>query len=533
MSTVYPSSCATFVTRFKFCGEPAHKTMPPPMDASFEVLTGRPTNPRCPGRIGNSHFADPGGQSLNDALQSFGGRLPMNSQCRLGSKMKRFWVVGWQVIVCGVFAGVTTARAEAPPLPTVLPSHERPAVENRILIDRLQHLLPRLMAETHLDMWLVINREYAEDPVYFTLVPQPTYAARRTTMLVFHRRADGTVERLAVNRYPLGEPYASAWSGGDLDAQWKALAEVIVARNPARIGVNVSGTWPVADGLSASLRERLQSVLPADYAKRLVSSESLVVRWFETRSDDEAKLYPLLGRLTRGVIAEAFSDRVITPGKTTTQDVAWYIRERFEHLGLRPWFMPTVDRQHHGERCADAVPHCGEDGVIVRGDVLHTAVGFCYLKLCTDVQEMGYVLNVGESELPKGLSAALKVGNHWQDLLAAQFQTARSGNEILKATAAASASAGIQSWTYSHPLGYVGHAPGPTIGMWDNQGPTRGQGDWPLYPNTTYAIEGSVRVALAEWGGEPLQIMLEQDGYYDGMALSFPGGRQTEWHLIR
>jgi hypothetical protein len=437
-------------------------------------------------------------------------------------------IVGWAAL-----GWVTTAGAGAPALPAVLPSHERPSVENRILIDRLQNLLPRLLADTNLDMWVVINREYAEDPVYFTLVPQPTYAARRTTMLVFNRRADGTVERLAVNRYPLGEPYASAWSGGDLEAQWKALAEVIVARNPARIGLNVSSTWPVADGLSASLRERLQSVLPADYAKRLVSSESLVVRWFETRSADEAGLYPMLGHLTRGVIAEAFSDRVITPGKTTTQDVAWYIRERFEHLGLKPWFMPTVDRQHHGERCAEAVPHCGDDGLIVRGDVLHTDVGFCYLKLCTDVQEMGYVLNTGETELPSGLKAALKVGNHWQDLLAAQFKTGRTGNEILKATEEASAAAGIQSWTYSHPLGYVGHAPGPTIGMWDNQGPTLGTGDWPLHPHTTYAIEGSVRVAQAEWGGEPVQIMLEQDGYYDGTTLSFPGGRQTEWHVIR
>ena len=183
----------------------------------------------------------------------------------------------------------------AAPLPAVLAPHERVAVENRILNDRLERLLPSLMAETHLDMWLVLNREYAEDPVYFTLVPQPTFAARRTTMLVFARRPDGSVERLAVNRYPLGAPYTSAWSGGDLDAQWKALAETIVAHHPQRIGINVSQTWPEADGLSASLRARLERVLPADYAGRLVSSEDLVVRWFETRTPDELALYPDLG----------------------------------------------------------------------------------------------------------------------------------------------------------------------------------------------------------------------------------------------
>src|SRR3989338_3871120 len=83
----------------------------------------------------------------------------------------------------------------------VLAPRDRVATENRILTERLDTLLPQLMAETKLDMWLVINREYAEDPVYFTLVPQPAFAARRTTMLVFSRQADGSVERLSVNRY--------------------------------------------------------------------------------------------------------------------------------------------------------------------------------------------------------------------------------------------------------------------------------------------------------------------------------------------
>ena len=78
----------------------------------------------------------------------------------------------------------------------VLSPRARIVPQNRILTERLQTLLPQLMAETDLDMWLVINREYAEDPVYFTLVPQPTFAARRTTMLLFSRKADGSIEKL-------------------------------------------------------------------------------------------------------------------------------------------------------------------------------------------------------------------------------------------------------------------------------------------------------------------------------------------------
>ena len=417
----------------------------------------------------------------------------------------------------------------------VLPPHQRVEPENRILAQRLEQLLPVLMSEAGLDMWVVVNREYAEDPVYFTLVPQPSFAARRTTMLVFSRAADGTVERLAVNRYPLGGPYQSAWSGGDLDAQWKALGALIASRDPKRIGIDVSRTWPAADGLTHALHERLVEVLPPGYANRLVSAETLVVRWIETRTPAEQALYPHIDNIARGVISEAFSGRVITPGVTTTDEVAWYIRERFESLGLRPWFMPTVDRQRAGQPCpaGGAGGHCGAEGRIDAGDVLHTDVGFCYLKLCTDTQEMGYVLAAGEEHVPPGLKAALADGNRWQDILTASFQEGRSGNEILAATIKGCAAAGLACSTYSHPLGFFGHSLGPTIGMWDNQGPTPGTGDWPLHRDTVYAIEGNIAVLLPEWNGQRVQIMLEQGALFDGKGVRYLAGRQTDWHLIR
>ncbi|HEY2684692.1 MAG TPA: M24 family metallopeptidase [Steroidobacteraceae bacterium] len=417
----------------------------------------------------------------------------------------------------------------------VLPSRERVEPENRILADRLEHLLPKLMTEANLDMWVVVNREYAEDPVYFTLVPQPSFAARRTTMLVFARATDGSIERLAVNRYPLGGPYKSAWSGGDLDSQWKALGQLIASRNPKRIGINTSRTWPIADGLTHALHDRLVEVLPSGYASRLVSAEPLVIRWIETRTPAEQALYPHINSIARGVVSEAFSGRVITPGVTTTDDVAWYIRERFESLGLRPWFMATVDRQRSGQACAEGGSggHCGEEGRIEAGDVLHTDVGFCYLKLCTDTQEMAYVLKANEEDVPAGLKAALLSGNRWQDILTGSFQEGRTGNEILAATIKGCTSAGLNCSTYSHPLGFFGHSLGPTIGMWDNQGPTPVNGDYPLHRDTVYAIEGNVALSLPEWGGQRVQIMLEQGALFDGKSVHYLAGRQTEWHLVR
>jgi hypothetical protein len=417
--------------------------------------------------------------------------------------------------------------------PAVLAERARPAAVNAILQDRLDNLLPSLMRETGIDMWLVINREYAEDPVYLTLVPEPTFAARRTTMLVFFDRGtEKGLERLTVSRYPARGFYEAAWEGGDLDAQWKRLGEVIRERNPGKIGVNVSRTWAFGDGLTHSMHERLLEVLDPALRSRIVSAEDLAVRWLEQRTEKELETYPHIVALARSVIAEAFSSKVITPGVTTTGDVAWFIRERYAELGLPIWFMPYVNVQRAGVAC-DEEPFCGEEGIIRRGDVLHTDVGITYLRLNTDTQEMGYVLRIGETEVPEGLRKALATGNRWQDLLTASFATGRSGNEVLEAAKAASQKEGIRSAIYTHPLGFFGHAPGPTIGMWDNQGRTAVYGDWKIRPNTAYAIEGNVKVAVPEWDGQNVQIKLEQSAVFDGKRVHYLAGRQTEFHVVR
>ena len=428
-----------------------------------------------------------------------------------------------------------SAALAAQAQPGVVAFADRPEVENRLLEERLEQLLPRLMREQGIDLWLVIAREYNDDPVFLSLVPKPRFTARRTTMLLFHDRGpEAGLERLTISRYPLGTLYQPAWEGGDLEAQWRRLAEVIAERDPEKIAVNVSATWPVADGLSHGLHRQLQEALDDGLSQRLVSAESLVVRWLETRTVAEVEVWQRAVAIARDTIAEAFSRRVITPGVTTLGEVAWFIRQRFETAGLAPWFHPDVNRQWQEADYGDT-PFLGigdPDMVIRRGDLLHTDVGLCYLGLCTDTQEMAYVLKLDETDAPPGLAAAMAVGNRWQDVLTGEFQTGRSGNEILAAAQSRLAAMDISHAIYSHPLGVYGHGPGPTIGMWDNQGPTPGRGDWPLYPMTGYAIEGSVTVAIPEWGGKPAQMKLEQSAVFDGEQVHYLAGRQTRLHLI-
>lgn len=433
----------------------------------------------------------------------------------------------------------TTATAQdqgryIPSPGAVLPERARVEAVNAMLKDRLDNLLPSLMRETGIDLWLIINREYAEDPVYLTLVPEPTFAARRLSMLILHDRGgDKGVERITVSRYPMTGFYTAAWEGGNTDEQWKRLADILRERNPKKIGINVSRHWAFGDGLTHGLYEQLAAAVDAPTRAKLTSAEELAVRWLETRTAMELEAYPQIVALARSVISEAFSEKVITPGVTTTDDVAWYIRQRYADLGLPVWFMPYVNAQRPGLACAADNPFCGTSGVIRRGDVLHTDVGITYLRLNTDTQEMGYVLRAGESDVPEGLRRALAAGNRWQDLLTREFVAGRTGNEILAATRAASSKENILSSTYTHPLGFFGHAAGPTIGMWDNQGPTPVQGDWKLRANTAYAIEGNVKVAVPEWDGQLVQVKLEQSAIFDGKKVTYLAGRQTQWHVVR
>lgn len=445
-------------------------------------------------------------------------------------------------IVSALIVAATAASAPAPEqgrvvtvAPAVLEERARIGAINAMLRERLDTLLPQVMRESGIDLWVVINREYAEDPVYLTLVPEPAFNARRTTMLVFYDRGpDKEVEKLTVSRYPLGGVYEPAWQGGDVDAQWKRLAEVIRERNPKKIALDVSRDWAFADGLTHGLHQRFLSVLDPQLQSRIVSAEPLVIRWMETRTPLERETWPQIVALARSVVEEAFSEQVITPGITTVDDVSWYIHQRYVDLGLDVWFHPDVNVQRASIPCAADAPFCGDESAVIRrGDVLHCDVGITYLRLNTDTQEMGYVLKSDESDVPEGLKNALAIGNRWQDLLTKEFVAGRTGNEILAAARASAEKEGIAASVYSHPLGYFGHAPGPTIGMWDNQGPTKVHGDWKLRANTGYAIEGNVKVAVPEWGGNLVQIKLEQSALFDGQKVRYLAGRQTSWHVVK
>ena len=424
-------------------------------------------------------------------------------------------------------AALIEAGERSPAMPPILNARERAMTENRILAERLDTIIPAIMREQRIDLWLLVAREYFEEPVVASMLDAENMHARRRTILIFYDPGEGQpIERLTVSRYGLGGLFAPVWDPSKQPDQWKAVADIINQRNPAKIAINTSDLYQFADGMTLSQYEKFVAALPAPLHARIVSGEALAIRWLETRTPAEMVVYPTLMRTAHKLIGEAFSRSVITPGMTTAEQVQWWYRDRLLQLGLDPWFHPSVGIQRKG---AKGMLEGNE--VILPGDLLWTDFGITYLRLNTDMQHLAYVLKPGESKAPAGLRQGLANSNRVQDMLTRHFALGRSGNEVLALTRVEALAAGLDASIYSHPIGLHGHGAGPSIGFWDNQNADpRGSGL--IAANTAWSIELTTFAAVPEWDGQRVDFRAEENAFFDGTNVRYIDGRQTEITLI-
>ncbi|HEX6630637.1 MAG TPA: M24 family metallopeptidase [Gemmatimonadaceae bacterium] len=432
---------------------------------------------------------------------------------------------------------------------------EQAALQQQWLEERLRTVLPALMRRHGVDAWVVPMREYNEDPVFTSLVSPTTFSARRRTIYVFldpcaaagaTAGCTAPVERIALGGSSQGGVYravrstkpAAGPAGAQREAQaelwgdeqWGALRTLLEERAPRRIAIDVSRVTAFADGLSAGELEGMREGLGPELAARLVPAGDLPVELIATRLPAEAETWRGMQRLAWEIIETAFSNAVITPGVTRTEDVVWWMRQRVNDLGLGSWFQPSVEVQRRGATEAEL----GENPVIQPGDVLHCDFGLVALRLHTDTQHMGYVLRPGETAVPAGLRAALAASNRLQDIVLAGLRPGRTGNEVLAASRAAMRAAGIDGTVYSHPIGLHGHGAGPLIGLWDYQDGVPGRGDHPVQPDSWFSIELQATTPVPEWDGQPVRSAQEEDAVVgpDGVAR-WALRRQAAFHLVR
>jgi Xaa-Pro aminopeptidase len=309
--------------------------------------------------------------------------------------------------------------------------------------------------------------------------------------------------------------------------QWAALASFLDDVTGI-VGIDVSSTHALADGLTATEREAMEAVLGSH---DVVSAEKLAISWLERRLPEERDAMAEACAIAHGFLRRALSTEVIAPGETTTQDVAWWLAQTAHDSGHRIWFHPGVTVQRAGD--TPASPADGiSDRVIEPGDLVHIDFGIIRNGYHTDQQQHGYVLRAGESAPPDSFVTGMNQANALQDILMEEMRPGRTGNVVLADSLNRGRDQGIRPVIYTHPIGLHGHAAGSTIGLWDAQDGVPGEGDYPVGEGTAWSIELAVEITIPEWSGQEGRIMVEENAFLEGGEVSFLDGRQERIWLI-
>jgi Xaa-Pro dipeptidase len=442
-----------------------------------------------------------------------------------------------QFLLLLLLAGVIPAAAQRPastePLPRLLSVREQQAVRNRWLKTRLDTMLLPMMRRNNIDMWIVVNEEFHPDPVTEYLTPPIPLQGRRD-FFIFVDRGGDKLERIALVRYPeerLKDFYEVLNPPGRDTAA--TLKKLVQDRSPKAIALNYGGTRAVTASLTYDSDKYLDETLGPDLSKRFVPAAPLIVEYMDTRLPEELEHYRTAVHLTDILTRRAFSNEVITPGKTTVGDVRFWFLQQVNNLGLGVWFQPDLRIQRRSQETGKTQQFLSvaeESEVIQPGDVIHIDCGINYMGLSTDWQKMGYVLRPGEKDAPEGLKRAMVNTNRLQDAVLKHVRQGASGSEVYDATMADMKEQGIEAMIYSHSVGTQGHALGASIDFRrpSSAGPT----DPPFREGSYTSVELNTSTAVPEWGGQKVTIMMEDDAYLTAAGLHWFRPRQIAFYLV-
>ncbi|MGF1557731.1 MAG: M24 family metallopeptidase [Flavobacteriaceae bacterium] len=382
---------------------------------------------------------------------------------------------------------------------------------NQVRHDKFDLILPEAMRENKIDMWIVTNREGNLDPLYTDM--GEGYVGGNA-YYIFTDTAQERVERaaLGVSGYLLEEGGAYDYFG-DADE----LKEFVEKRNPKSIGLNISKNFGGADGLTHSTYIELTEILGAEFAKRFVTAEKLVSDFRSRRVASEIAIYGEAGEFSYTIAERAFSNEVITPGVTTLEDVAWFMKDQQFKNNLGSSFgMPSVYVTG-----PDGVIATSTDRIIQRGDILMLDWGVGLMNMFTDMKRIAYVLKEGETEVPRSIQNAFDQGVKVRDIIKKTIKPGVAAQKAEDAIYAALTKAGFNKMKgfnkYTdldktdviigcHSVGNWGHCIGPSIAFFN---PVRL--GYELKPSNLISIELFAYTKIPEWGGKKLRVPLEDD----------------------
>ena len=380
----------------------------------------------------------------------------------------------------------------------------------RIRLDKFELVLPQAMRENGIDMWIVAMKQNHPDPLWEDLgggfIGPAGY-------FVFADRGD----RIEKAVFDIDGLELEGRGGYELVNPKVDLKSFVRERDPKRIGVNMSDDIGAADGLTYTHHQLLVKTLGEPYGSRLVSAERLVSDFRSRRVASEIVAFGEAAHLARELAERALSSEVVTPGRTTLEDVAWWLQDRLLERGLAPSFgQPSVYVS-------------GPQGIIATSDatliqpgmLMHIDWGVCLMNLCTDMKRTAYVLKPGETAAPAGIQHAWDQALKVRDVIRANLKPGRPGLETLEMLNRKVAGAGFAimkefnkpSATQAtevvigcHSTGNTGHGSGPSMTTWQGV-----QGTYPVQASNLIAFEFFAWTPAPEWGGGKVRIPLEDD----------------------
>ena len=464
--------------------------------------------------------------------------------------MTRFWLVAVTVISMLVTSSDLLAQRRpnaGQDIQKVIPMRERVQIMQHFWDWKKGNVLPAIMREQGVDMWIVRSDEqpeyrqtsYKEGPFYTSLLP-----ANHEGMVLASQYEEGSRIPEFLLFFDTGEEI-----------------EYVQPRDYAHIGELVRARDPRTIAISQTNNEPMLKVL-GEYASRAVNSWVLGVRWLETMGPEQISVYRYVQGVANDLIAEGFSNKAIIPDVTTVEDLNWWFRHRMLDLHIEKENHPTIGIQRKPANiekyAAEDPPEFFRNGgrsdngmnpTIRRGDIVSLDSDIMLLGMVTDSHQHAYVLEEGETDVPEELKEALRIVNRMQDRFAAEFQYGRTGIEIERAAAQILLEEGV----IDSNLGF--HPPPMFLRRFTINGLMFSRGTWvsglgsgPGYKlhkvvsnehtlnyNTLYAFEPHTRVAVAGWGNRGVELGIGQIAVFaeDGLKYLDRAQPDDQWHIIR
>jgi Xaa-Pro aminopeptidase len=391
------------------------------------------------------------------------------------------------------------------------------AIANMIRGDKFNYVLPKAMRNNNIDMWIVIDKGRGTEPLFRDF---GFATSNGNGIFIFTDRGGRRIERAIFGGGPEVLIKSKTY---DIFERIKNLRSFVKERDPKRIGINMSTStelWPpeglhLMDGISHTDYINLKKELGELYASRLVSAEKLISDFRSERVAGEIIEFSKIANISRRLIERALSNEVITPGKTTMNDVCRWLEEQQKAQGVERGWHPTVFLSP-----PDGNEIANSDRVIQRGDVLQIDYGLGRNNFFTDLKRFSYVLKEGETEVPAWIQKAFDNSRIIRELVRENVKSGKTGREQLDNLKRLVAESGFVYTEEEHPSDVEGVEVNIGMHAAGNLGHDVGASLFEIFPyrttfeirpNSLIAFEFIVFTPTEEWGGNKVPVCVEEN----------------------